>query len=123
MQDKSNYTIFSTICINSKINQKIPEKKNEPMEGTMPIITNVIALMEEQPTEAIQLDQIELISKPETPHNSLDRHRFPLPLELNCQIFECLIKSDSSEKIHLRLGQRNLWNIPSESPHKGSIKN
>jgi hypothetical protein len=36
------------------------------------------------------MDQMELDSKPEIQQNSLERHRLPLPLELNCQIFECL---------------------------------
>jgi hypothetical protein len=36
------------------------------------------------------MDQIELNLKPEIAQNSLDGHRLPLPLELNCQIFVCL---------------------------------
>jgi hypothetical protein len=33
---------------------------------------------------------MELTLKPDTAQNSLERLRLPLPLELNCQIFECL---------------------------------
>jgi hypothetical protein len=33
---------------------------------------------------------MELNLKLETSQNSLEPHRLPLPLELNCQIFECL---------------------------------
>jgi hypothetical protein len=36
------------------------------------------------------MDQMELNLKLEIAQNSLERHRLPLPLELNCQIFECL---------------------------------
>jgi hypothetical protein len=40
--------------------------------------------------ETISREQ-ELNLEPGIAQNSLDRlHRFPLPLELNCQIFECL---------------------------------
>jgi hypothetical protein len=51
---------------------------------------NVIAILEGQPKETIDMDQIEMNLKPENLQNSLERRRLPLPLELNCQIFECL---------------------------------
>jgi hypothetical protein len=31
-------------------------------------------------------------------------------------------KSGNSKKIHLRIGQRNLWNFPAQSSYKGWIK-
>jgi hypothetical protein len=67
-----------------KIIQKNPQQLEE--------LANLIAILGEQQTEKIDLNQMELTLKPETeiPQNSLARQRLPLPLELNCQIFECL---------------------------------
>jgi hypothetical protein len=53
-------------------------------------LANVIAILEGQQTPVIEMDQSELNLNTETSQNSLDCHRLPLPLELNCQIFECL---------------------------------
>jgi hypothetical protein len=67
-------------------------------------------------------DQKEMNLKPETAENSLDRHRLPLPLELNCQIFECL-KVPIQKKFICGLG-RGIYEIfRKKSPQKGLIKN
>jgi hypothetical protein len=66
--------------------EKIVSKNPQQLEE----LANVIAILEGQPKETIDLDPMELNLKSETPQNSLDCHRLPLPLELNCAIFECL---------------------------------
>jgi hypothetical protein len=60
-----------------KLIQNNPEQLEE--------LANVIALLERQQKETIDLDQMDITSQ-----NSHHRRRLPLPLELNCQIFECL---------------------------------
>jgi hypothetical protein len=48
----------------------------------------VIASLKEQQKE--EEGTTSSSGEPKIKQNSLDGHRIPLPLELNCQIFECL---------------------------------
>jgi hypothetical protein len=79
-----------------KIIQKNPQQLEE--------LTNVIALLEGKQKKTINLDQMELELTSEKHQNLLDRHRLPLPLELNCQIFECL-KAPIQTKFICELGR------------------
>jgi hypothetical protein len=66
--------------------EKIIQQQKNPQKLEA-LLANVIAILKEQQKEATTSSS----GEPEIPQISLDHHRrVPLPLELNCQIFECL---------------------------------
>jgi hypothetical protein len=67
--------------------EKIIEQWKNPQDLEV-LLGNVIAILKKEQKDATTNSSK---GEPEIPQNSLDHHRrVPLPLELNCQIFECL---------------------------------
>jgi hypothetical protein len=76
--------------------EKIIRQQKNPQMLEEPLLANVIAILKGQQKEDTTISSsnshdLELNLELEIAPNSLDHHRrVPLPLELNCQIFECL---------------------------------
>jgi hypothetical protein len=87
--------------------EKFIEKNSQQSEE----LANVIAILKILSKESTnsQSDQMEPNLKQESSQNTLERHRLPLPLELNCQIFECL-KVQIQKKFICGLG-RGIYGI------------